>query len=222
MSKGYVYCLSSESMNKIVKVGMTERTPDVRAKELSASSGVPTPFKVEFAKLVSDPKKKEITLHKLLSQYTLQINPKREFFRVSPEEVMTLFDLMEGTMWEDKTLLKDDDVEEEEEEVEEEVEVEVNGALISNSKKGRDISKYFTNRQQIRHTIGINKTWIGNYDSSHNVIVYDGKFYKSLSGFVNTHHRQNGTYKNHGVSGWICTECEVDGQWVSTFNLQAF
>ena len=80
MNKGYIYCLSNESISGMVKVGMTgtpERTPDLRAKELSSSSGVPTPFKVEFAKLVSDPKKKETTLHKLLSQYTLRINPKR-------------------------------------------------------------------------------------------------------------------------------------------------
>jgi len=220
MSTGYIYCLSNESMPAIVKVGMTktsQRNPDIRAKELSSTSGVPTPFKVEFAKEVSNPKQKETTLHKLLSQYTLQVNPKREFFRVSPEEVMTFFDLIDGEMW-----VKNQLEEEEEEEEEGEDEDALNRVTkISNTKKCRDISKCFTNGQHIRHTIGINKTWIGKYDSSHNGIIYDGIFYKSLSGFVNAHHRQNGTFKNHGVTGWTCTDCEVREQWISTFNLPA-
>ena len=79
------------------------------------------------------------------------------------------------------------------------------------------LTKCFTNGQRIRHTIGITKTWIGTYDSSQNGIVYDGVTYKSLSGFVNTHHRKNGTYRNNGVSGWKCTDCEVNEQWVPTY-----
>ena len=31
----------------------------------------------------------------------------------------------------------------------------------------------FTNGQRIRHTIGINKTWIGIYDASKNEIICD-------------------------------------------------
>lgn len=216
MNKGYIYCLSNESISGMVKVGMTgtpERTPDLRAKELSSSSGVPTPFKVEFAKLVSDPKKKETTLHKLLSQYTLRINPKREFFRVSPEEVMTLIDLMDGEMWVTPQL-EDADVDEEEDEDEDEYEDEdeCKGVLMN---KCRDISKCFTNGQRIRHTIGINLTWIGKYDSTRNVIIHNEILYKSLSGFANAHHHQNGTYKGNGVNGWRCTDCEVNEQWIS-------
>ena len=223
MNKGYIYCLSNELMPGLVKVGMTrtlERTPNMRAKELSKPSGVPIQFEIEFAKEVSNPKQKETTLHKLLSQYTIRINPKREFFQVSPEEVMVFFDLIDGIMWVKEELEEDEEDEEEDEEEEEEEEVEVNGVIKKSNIKGcRDISKCFTNGQLIRHTIGINKTWIGKYDSSKNGIMWDGIFYKSISGFVNTHHRQNGTYKHHGVSGWRCTDCEVDGQWVSTFNL---
>ena len=100
--QGYLYCFTNVSMPGIVKVGMTgalERTPELRAKELSSSSGVPTPFKVEFAKLVSEPKKKETTLHRLLEQYTKRINNRREFFKVSPEIVKTFFDLIDGDLW---------------------------------------------------------------------------------------------------------------------------
>jgi hypothetical protein len=46
---GYLYCMSNPSMPGILKVGMTktsEKTPDLRAKELSTPSGVPSPYKV--------------------------------------------------------------------------------------------------------------------------------------------------------------------------------
>lgn len=35
----------------------------------------------------------------LLKKYTERINSKGEFFRVSPEEVNTLFDLIDGDLW---------------------------------------------------------------------------------------------------------------------------
>ena len=37
MSFGYVYCFSNESMKGILKVGMTERTPNIRLNEANAS-----------------------------------------------------------------------------------------------------------------------------------------------------------------------------------------
>jgi len=46
----------------------------------------------------SDASGKEKTLHTLLEQYTERINPRREFFRVSQEEVRKFFDLMDGEM----------------------------------------------------------------------------------------------------------------------------
>ncbi len=45
---GYVYVLMNSSMRGLVKIGKTEREPEERAKELSASTGVPTPFMVEI------------------------------------------------------------------------------------------------------------------------------------------------------------------------------
>ncbi len=83
------------------------------------------------------------------------------------------------------------------------------------------MSKYFTNGQRIRHPIG-NNIWTGVYYSENNNIIYNNKKYNSLSGFANYHHKVNGTYNNHGVSGWKHCECEKDGQWVSTKSLQPF
>ena len=77
-----VCCFSNDSMPGILKVGVTERTPDLRLSEANSPDTwrPPTPYKIEFAKKVYNPKQKETTLHKLLSQYTERINPKREFF----------------------------------------------------------------------------------------------------------------------------------------------
>ena len=89
---GYIYCFSNPSMPGILKVGMTDRTPEIRLNEANNSDTwrPPTPYKIVFAKKVLNPKQKETTLHIILSQYTERINPKREFFRVSPKEVKTL------------------------------------------------------------------------------------------------------------------------------------
>ena len=212
MTDGYVYCFSNQSMPGILKVGMTERTPEIRLNEANSSDTwrPPTPYIIEFAKKVLNPKHKETILHNLLSQYTERINPKREFFRVSSEEVKTFFDLIDGDFW-----IKDPEEEEEDDEHED------NQSIISNSPvvKCRDMSKCFTNGQRIRHTIGINKTWIGIYDSLKNGIMYDTKFYKSLSGFAEMHYSIDRTDRGKSANGWKECECEVNEKWISTYNL---
>jgi len=208
---GHIYCFSNPSMHGILKVGMTERTPEIRLIEANSSDTwrPPTPYKIVFAKKVLNPKQKETTLHAILSQYTERINPRREFFRVSQEEVKTLFDLIDGELW----VKAPEEEEEKEEEEEEEVSTNV-------GKKGsRDMTKCFTDGQAIRHTIGINKTWIGIYDSSKNGIICDTKFYKSLSGFAETHYSIDRTDRVKSANGWKECECEVNGKWISTFNL---
>lgn len=99
--EGYVYCFSNPSMPGIVKIGMTERTPDARLSEANSSDTwrPPTPYKIEFSKKVSNPSQKEKILHDLLAKYTDRINPRKEFFRVSLEEVKKFFDLMDGDTW---------------------------------------------------------------------------------------------------------------------------
>ena len=215
MTDGYLYCFSNESMPGLLKVGMTERTPEIRLNEANSSDTwrPPTPYKIEFAKKVLNPKDKETILHKLLSQYTERINPKREFFRISPEEVKTFFDLIDGDLW-----VKDP--EDEEEDDEDEDEEEENKENKENKEKGcRDMTKCFTHGQRICHTIGINKTWIGIYDSSKNGIMYDTKFYKSLSGFAETHYSIDRTDRVKSANGWKECKCEVHGKWISTYNL---
>ena len=205
MTVGYLYCFSNESMPGILKVGMTERTPEIRLNEANISDTwrPPTPYKLEFAKKVLNTKQKEITLHKLLSQYTERINPKREFFRISIKDVKIFFDLIDGELW-----VKD-------------LEEEDCQSTISKSPvvKCHDMSKCFTNGQRICHRIGNNKTWIGTYNSSKNGIIYDTKFYKSLSGFAESHYSEDTDRVNTNANGWKECECEVNGKWISTYDL---
>ena len=223
MTDGYIYCFSNSCMPGILKVGMTNRTPVIRLGEANASDTwrPPSPYKIEFAKKVSDASGKENTLHTLLEQYTDRIHPRREFFRVSPEEVRKFFDLMDGEMWVETR--KEEEEGEEEEEEEEEGEEDTSSDSVPRVKpsgvKGcRDMAKCFTNGQRIRHTIGINKTWVGTYDSSKNGIVYDGKIL-TLNKFAVSHFKSERPDRVSNVNAWKECECEVDGKWNSTYSL---
>ena len=98
MSVGYVYCFSNPSMPDLLKVGFTERTPDERISDLY-TTGVPTPFVIEFAKKVINPRHKEKFLHKLLDKYTERWCARREFFRSTPAIIRNFFELMDGEWW---------------------------------------------------------------------------------------------------------------------------
>jgi len=106
IKNGFVYCFSNESMPGIVKIGMTLREPVERLKEANSSDTwkPPTPYTIEFAKHVVNAKEKEISVHKLLEKYTEKIHERREFFRVTVEEVRLFFDLMDGEYWVEKQL----------------------------------------------------------------------------------------------------------------------
>ncbi|MEG0281320.1 MAG: GIY-YIG nuclease family protein [Morganella sp. (in: enterobacteria)] len=82
---GWVYVMSNPSMPRIFKVGMTTATPERRAKELSASSGVPTPFKVESAFYSWNPKDDEQCIHRILSEY--RVSESREFFNATLDKI---------------------------------------------------------------------------------------------------------------------------------------
>ena len=138
MSHGYINCFSNQSMPGILKIGMTERTPEIRLGEANVSDTwrPPTPYKIEFAKKVSNSSGKEKTLHILLEQYTDRIHPRREFFRVSPEEIRKFFDLMDGEIW------AETNVDEEEEDTSSDLTPRVKPSDV---KGCRDMTKCFTN-----------------------------------------------------------------------------
>ena len=83
--KGWVYVLSNESLDGLIKIGYSSKDPGSRAKELSGDTGVPTPFIVEYEMLVEDPYGCEQRAHKILDDK--RVNQNREFFRCSVTEV---------------------------------------------------------------------------------------------------------------------------------------
>lgn len=109
--EGWVYCISNENVrsaktpnNILLKIGMTERTPQERLAEANKSDTwrPPLNYKIEFAKRVKNALQKEKTLHKLLEQYNERVNRSREFFDISVEKARLYFDLMDGEYLEHK------------------------------------------------------------------------------------------------------------------------
>jgi len=101
MAEGWIYCFSNVSMPGILKIGMTERSPEDRLKDANSADTwrPPTPYKIEMAKKVGLPKQKEVGLHLLLEKYTERIHPRREFFRASVEQIIDFFALIDGETW---------------------------------------------------------------------------------------------------------------------------
>lgn len=208
MNYGYLYCFSNQSMIGILNVGMTEKSPKDILNESNTFNTwrPPTPYKIEFAKKVYNPYEKKQKIHNALKEH--RIHSDGEFFRVSPEEVRNLFDLPDGEMWNDDN--DDDDNEDDEE-----------SKPFTNApgvRGCRDMTKCFKDGQLIRHIISMRKnTWIGIYNSSRNVIMYNNKEYESLSGFTGDHYRIVYPERGSNSNGWAECDYYIDGKWCSTF-----
>ncbi len=84
---GYIYCLTNSTIPGLVKIGKTSRQPELRAAKISGSTGVPTPFKIEWSRKVRDMDKAEADLHAALTEKRL--SKRREFFRCTPTQALT-------------------------------------------------------------------------------------------------------------------------------------
>lgn len=78
MVKGWVYVLTNESFDGLVKVGFSMKDPKLRASEMYGT-GLPYPFHVHFAVLVDNPFEVEQRTHKLLANF----HESKEFFRTN-------------------------------------------------------------------------------------------------------------------------------------------
>ncbi len=85
----FVYVLTNEAMPGIVKIGHTENL-EQRIKKLD-STPLPLPFECHYAARVSNARQIEGILHNLFAEH--RIRPNREFFRLSPEKVVTALSL---------------------------------------------------------------------------------------------------------------------------------
>ena len=100
-----VYVLTNPSIPDIVKIGMTTDLT-TRMRSLYNSS-VPVPFECYFACTVEDANYAERQIHDAFDDF--RVNPNREFFRVNPERIVSILDMV---MIEDVTP-KEDIVEDE-------------------------------------------------------------------------------------------------------------
>lgn len=79
MSKGFVYIMINPSFIKKVKIGITNKESEQRAKELF-TTGVPEEFIVVYEELVDNCEEVERILHKRFESYRESRN--REFFNI--------------------------------------------------------------------------------------------------------------------------------------------
>ena len=86
-----VYVLANPSFPDFIKIGRCKDI-DQRLASLSSNTALPLPFECVFACTVDDPKTVEKTLHRTFGEY--RVNPRREFFRMSPEPVIELLQLL--------------------------------------------------------------------------------------------------------------------------------
>jgi len=88
-----IYILINEAMPGYVKIGKTSTSLEQRIRELSASTSIPLPFTCFYACTVKDAVFVEHQLHDAFDNN--RINPRREFFQISPERVVSALKLAE-------------------------------------------------------------------------------------------------------------------------------
>jgi hypothetical protein len=154
---GYIYAMSNKSMPGILKIGMTERSIEERLKEANGTFTL-IPFVVEMSKNVLNCKEKEKCIHQILQ--SKRVNPKKEFFEVTIEEIKPIFDLMDS------------------------VENQITKEIIQDEE-----SKKNTECDNFDILFGIHKIYYGmlciDIDHNNKVYIIDNKSYKKLKFVIN-------------------------------------
>lgn len=88
-----IYILINEAMPGYLKIGRTSSNLEQRIRDLSASTSIPIPFTCFYACTVKDAQFVEHQLHDAFDNN--RINPKREFFQIAPERVVSALKLAE-------------------------------------------------------------------------------------------------------------------------------
>lgn len=89
-SYGFIYFLSNQSMDGIVKVGHTTKHPRLRAAEISSATGCPKPFDVLAYFGCWEPHRVELEIHRELD--LVRVNQAREFFKIDYLRIGQLID----------------------------------------------------------------------------------------------------------------------------------
>jgi hypothetical protein len=86
----WVYVLSNLTQPGILKIGYTKLTPDERAKQISAATGVALPYEVTWAFRCFNGEQMEGEVHRALEKY--RVNSQREFFQIEIEEAKEIIE----------------------------------------------------------------------------------------------------------------------------------
>jgi len=79
-TKGFIYILSTRTLPRLLKIGVTQRTVEVRVKEINSATGVIVPFGIRAVWRVNDAVELEREIHALFEPY--RIRADREFFEI--------------------------------------------------------------------------------------------------------------------------------------------
>ncbi len=88
---GTVYVLTNPAIPGLVKIGRTDGAVALRVDQLY-TSGVPFPFRVEFACRVANTAEVERALHQAFA--FRRVNARREFFEIAPENAIAILRLL--------------------------------------------------------------------------------------------------------------------------------
>ena len=86
----WVYVLSNPTLPNMLTIGYTRNHPEERAQQISSSTGVALPYKVEFAFHCFNGFDLEQQVHRKLKSY--RVNNNREFFQISLEEAKKIIE----------------------------------------------------------------------------------------------------------------------------------
>lgn len=86
MANGFLYVLINPAMPGLAKVGKTTRNPSNRVSELSAATGVPSPFILAYQQPVQDCHAAEVWVHAELERNGYRVATNREFFKAPLHE----------------------------------------------------------------------------------------------------------------------------------------
>ena len=100
--EAFIYVLSNPSMPGLVKVGVTEKMPALRATEMSAHEGLPTPMVLEYyALLEGQIYDHERRAHRQLTPHHFS----KEWFRCTPEVAIAADTTLRSTSCSTRSML---------------------------------------------------------------------------------------------------------------------
>jgi len=96
---GYIYVMMNPSMQGVIKIGLTRRSPEERLEELSKATGVPTPFILVYKEYFSDCVKAEKIIHSFLEDRGQKLSSNREFFNTDiPSAIKLIQEVKESDL----------------------------------------------------------------------------------------------------------------------------